>query len=121
MRNGNTGCEDLRDARFQVRATYATVQSGGLSGDANAISLSSLGVNRGGLFWFFGADNPEALVKVLDACSANGYFWVFISAGTNVGVNLFVGDTVTGAVVLFHNPDISPFPAIQNLYAIPCD
>jgi hypothetical protein len=108
------------DARFRVRANWSTMQSGGLSGVANAISLSPLGIDRGGIFWFFGADNPEALVKILDGCGSTGYFWVFISAGTNVGVNLFVGDTETGAVALFHNPDLGPFPAIQNRFGIPC-
>ena len=108
------------DARFRVRANWSTTQSGGLSGVANAISLSPLGIDRGGIFWFFGADNPEALVKILDGCESTGYFWVFISAGTNVGVNLFVGDTETGTVALFHNPDLGPFPAIQNRFGIPC-
>src|SRR5688572_20971942 len=118
----NTLCIDHApgDARFRVRANWSTTQSGGVSGVANAISLSPLGIDRGGIFWFFGADNPEALVKILDGCGPTGYFWVFISAGTNVGVNLFVGDTETGAVALFHNPDLGPFPAIQNRFGIPC-
>jgi hypothetical protein len=120
--NAQTLCLDYHpgDSRFLVRATYATVQSGGLQGNGTAISLSGLGVNRGGLFWFFSADNPEVLVKVLDGCGSTGFLWVFISAGTNVGVNLFIADTDTGAVALFHNPDLGPFPAIQNIFAIPC-
>jgi hypothetical protein len=108
------------DARFRVRATFNTVQAGGKSGQADAIALDSLGVDHGGLFWFFSLDNPEVLVKVLDRCQVAGHFWVFISAGTNVGVNLFIDDTHTGAVALFHNPDLGPFPAIQNLFGLPC-
>ncbi len=60
------------------------------------------------------------LVKVLDGCPSTGFFWVFVSAGTNVGAELFVADTVTGAVALFHNPDLGPYPAIQNVLALPC-
>ena len=103
-----------------MRATYATTQSGGLQGNGNAVSLIPQGINRGGLFWFFSADNPELLVKVLDGCAATEFLWVFISAGTNVGVNLFIADTDTGAVAFFHNPDLGGFPAIQNIFAIPC-
>ncbi len=109
------------DARFLVRGTFSTVQSGGLAGPANAVSLASLGVGKGGVFWFFNSANPEMLVKVLDGCSSTGFFWVFVSAGTNVGVELFVADTVRGAVALFHNPDLGPYPAIQNSFALPCE
>ena len=120
--DANTLCIDGApgDDRFIVRARYATSQSGGLQGNANAISLSSLGVDRGGLFWFFSADNPELLVKILDGCASTHFKWVFISAGTNVGVNLLIADTQTGAVVLFHNPDLGPYPATQNIFGIPC-
>ncbi len=108
------------DRRFLVRTTYTTVQSGGLQGEGNGVSLGPQGINRGGLFWFFSADNPEALVKVLDGCASTDFLWVFISAGTNVGVDLYIADTDTGAVAFFHNPDLGPFPPIQNIFAIPC-
>ncbi len=108
------------DARFLVRGTFSTVQRGGLAGPANAISLASVGVGKGGVFWFFNSANPEMLVKVLDGCPSTGFFWVFVAAGTNVGVELFVADTVSGAVALFHNPDLGPYPAIQNTLGLPC-
>ncbi|MGE5233156.1 MAG: hypothetical protein ACM3OB_03525 [Acidobacteriota bacterium] len=108
------------DARFRIFGSYSTAQGGGSTGGLHAIDLSSLGVAHGGLMWFFAADNPELLVKVLNACTLNGRYWVFISAGTNVGVELFTEDTHTGAVVDDHNPDISPFPAVQDIYALPC-
>jgi hypothetical protein len=108
------------DARFLVHATFDTAQSGGVSGAAHAIPLSSLGVNRGGILWFFDPTNPEVLVKVLDGCPLSQFFWTFIAAGTNVGMELFVADTATGAVAFFHNPDVSPLPPIQNVNALPC-
>ncbi|HEY0783100.1 MAG TPA: hypothetical protein VGE98_11630, partial [Thermoanaerobaculia bacterium] len=52
-------CLDDRpgDRRFAVRASFHTSQSGGVTGDAQAISLAQLGANRGGVLWFFSPDN----------------------------------------------------------------
>ena len=55
------------DARFEIRAHYQTTQAGGRAGDGRAIPLGTLGVDRGGLFWFFSPGNPELLVKLIDA------------------------------------------------------
>lgn len=109
------------DKRFIVASIYNTVNGGGLSGSGHAVSLSTLGVGRGGLFWFFDATNPELLVKVLDACPSSGYFWIFVAAGTNAGVDLYVGDTVTGKVAYFHNRDLGSYPTIHNLLALRCN
>jgi photosystem II stability/assembly factor-like uncharacterized protein len=46
------------DGRFAVQVHFQTAQGGGLSGDGRAISLASLGVDHGGLFWFFDPANP---------------------------------------------------------------
>ncbi|HTQ78647.1 MAG TPA: trypsin-like serine protease, partial [Thermoanaerobaculia bacterium] len=54
------------DRRFRVKVAYRTSQDGGRSGAGNAIPLAGLGVDQGGLFWFFSPANPEMLVKVLD-------------------------------------------------------
>ncbi len=108
------------DRRFQVIASYATTQGGGLSGNGHAVGLSSLGVNQGGLFWFFGAGNPEILVKVLDGCATNNHFWVFFSAGTNVGFQLTVTDTTTHAMKVYTNPDHVPAVPVQDTSAFLC-
>jgi hypothetical protein len=108
------------DQRFMITATYATTQSGGLSGSGHAIPLSSLGVSQGGLFWFFARSNPEMLVKVLNACAANQRFWVFFSAGTNVGFRVTVRDTVTGSQKTYINPDLNPAPPLQDTNAFLC-
>ncbi|MGE5233157.1 MAG: hypothetical protein ACM3OB_03530, partial [Acidobacteriota bacterium] len=100
------------DARFRIFGSYSTAQGGGSTGGLHAIDLSSLGVAHGGLMWFFAADNPELLIKVLNACTLNQRYWVFVSAGTNVNVELYVGDTHSGKVDYYHNPDTSAFPAV---------
>ena len=108
------------DGRFQVKVAYSTSQSGGESGSGNAIALSSLGVTEGGLFWFFGATNPEMLIKVIDGCSLNSNYWVFFAATTNVGFTVTVTDTTTGNHATYHSPDLTAALPVQDTSALPC-
>jgi lysyl endopeptidase len=120
--DANTLCIDDQtgDRRFKVVANFSTTSGGGRSGNAGAVGLGSLGVNHGGLFWFFSADNPELLVKVLNACSFSHTIWVFLSATTNVGFSVTVTDTQTGHVVTHGNPDQNPAAPVQDTSALPC-
>lgn len=45
-----------------------------------------------GVFWFFGEDNFELVVKVLNGCVINDYFWVFVVGLIDVGVEISVVD-----------------------------
>jgi len=45
---------------------------------------------QSGLLWFFGRNNPEVLVKVLDGCAINGRRWVFAGPATTLAFNLTV-------------------------------
>jgi Tol biopolymer transport system component len=108
------------DDRFEVKVHYQTTQDGGLSGDGQAVALASLGVSRGGLFWFFSADNPEMLIKVINACELNQKFWVYYSAATNVGLTVTVTDTQTGGSVVYRNGDLTAAPPVQDTSALPC-
>jgi hypothetical protein len=105
------------DFRFQLTVDFA--HAGGASGSGQA-SLATLGVANGGSFWFFSQNNPEILVKVLNACSVNNKFWVFVTAGTNVGFNLHVMDTVTSATKTYSNPDNTAAVPVQDTSAFPC-
>ena len=109
------------DARFRVEVDFFTDRNGGSSGQGRAIPLENLGVRRGGMFWFFSADNPELLVKVLDGCSQNGHFWVFWSAGTTVGRELRVTDTFTGVEAVYMNPDRQTAAPVADREAFVCD
>jgi hypothetical protein len=60
------------------------------------------------------------LVKVLDACSLEGRFWIFYAAGTNVGFTLTVTDTQTGQVRTYRNSDGTSAPPVQDTTALPC-
>jgi len=109
------------DARFEIKVRYHTSQAGGLSGDGTAIPLTTLGVVHGGLFWFFSVDNPEMLVKVINACTVNHKFWVFYSAGTNVGLTVTVTDTLTGQTRTYGNLDLKPAAPVQDGQAFDCN
>jgi M6 family metalloprotease-like protein len=121
--DATTLCIDRQsgDHRYQVRAKFSTSQAGGQSGDAQAVSLSSTGMDRGGLFSFFAADNPELFVKIIDGCKVNGKMWVFLSAGTNVGYSVTVKDTQTGASRQYTNPDLKAAAPVQDTAALSCN
>jgi V8-like Glu-specific endopeptidase len=107
------------DRRFKVEISFSA-QGGTLTGTGKAVPLSSLGIARGGLFWFFSADNPEFLIKVLNACGLNNRYWVFFSAGTNIGLSVVVTDTQTGQVWTRSNPEGQAVPSVQDPAALPC-
>ncbi len=100
----------LGDGRFQVDSTWRTAE--GDLGVGQAVPLTG----DSGTFWFFGPDNVEAIVKVLDACGLPAFrsFWVFAAGLTDVEVTLKVTDTVSGEVREYVNPLGTPFRAIQD-------
>ena len=108
------------DRRFEVTVDFDTSLNGGTSGQGKAIPLSSLGIRRGGLFWFFDPTNPELLIKILNGCSINGNYWIFWSAGTTVGLELTVNDTVTGRTKVYLDPDGSTALPITDTGAFSC-
>jgi hypothetical protein len=109
MVDGTNLC--LNDGRFEVTADWATTQ--GTSGVGQGVQLT----DDSGYFWFFAADNIELTIKVLDACTVNGRFWVFASGLTNVEVELQIRDTETGQVQVCRNPLASPFRPILDTNA----
>jgi hypothetical protein len=73
-----------------------------------------------GNFYFFGPDNLEMLVKVLNACTAPPLpprYWVFFSATTNVEFTLTVTDTRSGILKHYFNPLNRPAPPVQDTEA----
>jgi hypothetical protein len=90
----NTLC--LAGGRFRVQVNW---QSPTGSGAGNAVTMSA----DTGHFWFFNAANVELVVKVLDARTVNGRFWVFYGALSDVQYTITVTDTATGAVKTYTN------------------
>ena len=88
----------LQDGRFRVRATWTDFS--GNQGIGKAVRLTA----DTGYFWFFGADNVEVVLKVLDGRPVNDHFWVFYGALSSVEYVLTVTDTVTGVSRTYRNP-----------------
>ncbi len=110
------------DKRFQVTASFQTVQDGGASGTAQAIPLAPVGPNRGGLFWFFSDQNPEILVKILNGCADGDHYWAFVSATTNVGYTLTVSDTtLANRTRSYTNPDLTVASPVADTAALSCE
>lgn len=122
-----TLCIDMvpGDRRFQVTVHWFTAQDGGKEGDAETIELAPIGLRRGGLFTFFGLQNPEILVKVLDGCHLTGKIWVFVAPTTSLGYELKVVDTAAGLAGLprseyeyvVTNPDGRDAPPVSDTAA----
>jgi hypothetical protein len=89
----------LHGGRIQVRLDWTDPRSGD-SGSAVAMPLS----NESGWFWFFRADNAEAVVKVLDGWPVNDYFWVFFGGLTDLELTISVDDVLADTGRTYHNP-----------------
>jgi len=101
----------LAGGRFLVQTGWKA--SDGQTGLAHTVPFTA----DSGSFWFFGPGNIELNVKVLDACSFNGKYWVFAAAATDVEVTLTVTDTKTGAAKTYKNPLGHPFTTITDTSA----
>ena len=99
----------LNDRRFEVRTSWVSAGQG-TSGTGTAVQLTP----DTGYFWFFSPSNLEVVVKVLDACSVDGYFWVFGGGLTNLGVQMTVLDTFTGVSKVYGNTEGQAFQPIQD-------
>jgi hypothetical protein len=104
----------LNGDRFQVEATWKNPFDGS-TGSGHAVPLT----DDTGALWFFGENNLEVLVKVLDGRTVNGNFWVYSGSLSNVEYTITVTDTVAGRVRTYHNApfqfssfaDVGAFPA----------
>ena len=103
----------LLDDRFRVTVTWRDHQ--GNTGRGVPVPLDDEADSA--IFYFFGENNWELLVKVLDACSFNNHFWVFASASTDVEYTLKVEDLDTGAVATYQNQLGQASPAITDTAA----
>jgi hypothetical protein len=88
----------LLGGRFPVEVSWRDFA--GHSGYGHALPAS----DESGFFWFFGSENLELVVKLLDGRTVNNHFWVFWASLTNVEYTITVTDTSTGATRRYHNP-----------------
>jgi len=100
----------LNNNRFRVDVRWTT-SSG--SGSGIPVKLTS----DTGYFWFFSASNVEMIIKVLNGCGLGGHYWVFAGGLTNVGTQITVTDTQTGASRTYSTAAGPPFQPIQDTSA----
>jgi pimeloyl-ACP methyl ester carboxylesterase len=103
----------LNRGRFKVEVSWDV---NGSSGHGRVVPGASV---DSGLFWFFGPDNWELMVKVLDACSQNNRYWVFAAATTDVHYVLTVTDTLTNSFKRYESPAGKPSAATTDTGAFP--
>jgi hypothetical protein len=100
VRDASTAC--LLNGRFQVNVSYRTSST---SGNAKVMSFagSRAESDESAFFWFFAPTNFEMGLKMLNACSVNSRFWVYISGLTDQGWTVNILDTQTGATATYSN------------------
>ena len=103
----------LNRGRFRVEVSW---DANGTSGPGRVVPGAAV---DSGLFWFFGSDNWELLVKVIDGCALNGHYWVFSAATTDVHYVLTVTDTTNDRVARYENPAGKAAAAITDTSAFP--
>ena len=102
----------LRDSRLEVKVNWWSAD--GESGSGRVVYA---GTNDSGLFQFFGPENWEILIKVLDGCRINGRMWVLGAATTDLGYRIRVADTLTEEARVYTNEPGQPAPAIVDTKA----
>ena len=79
----------LLDGRYAVTLDWETA-----NGETGAARVARPRTSDSGLFYFFGRNNWEVLVKVLDGCGTpNRAHWVYAAVASDVGMTLAVRDT----------------------------
>lgn len=97
--------------RFRVEVTWADVPN-------MTPQPATLGQQfNDGAFWFFAPENYELLVQVINGCQSNDHWWVFLSAATDVEVNITIEDTANNVTKQYRNPLGTPFEPLQDTNA----
>ncbi|HEX3553818.1 MAG TPA: hypothetical protein VIA62_11385 [Thermoanaerobaculia bacterium] len=96
----NTAC--LQSGRFEVKVDW---QSATATGASQVMSFNGQQAqsDESVFWWFFSPTNFEMGVKVLNACTFNSKFWVYLSGLTDQGWTVHVRDTQTGATQTYAN------------------
>lgn len=101
--------------RYRVRMTWKTAD--GNVGEAKPVVDPG---SASALFTFFGAQNWEVLVKILDGCGYNAHRWVFAAAATDVEATLIVEDLVGNVLYRYTRAAGSSTLPLTDTLALPC-
>lgn len=78
------------------------------------------GSQESAFFWFYGDQNFEVMIKVLNGCALNGKYWVFAGALTNQQYRIRVGDAQTQVIKNYTNTLGTNAAAITDTNAFAC-
>lgn len=85
-----TPAKNVAIAGYDVYVSFWTDPAAtGRAATIHAGASSALG-DRSAVYYFFGEDNPELFVKVLDGCGVNGYEWAYVAALTTLKYNVLI-------------------------------
>ncbi|HBL25479.1 MAG TPA: hypothetical protein DD490_01450 [Acidobacteria bacterium] len=90
----------LHDELFHVDVEWRNPANGNLV-HATALPLT----DESAAFWFFGPDNVEVTVKVLDGRPVNGHWWVFLASMTDLELTVTVLENLDDCLRL---PSVPP-------------
>ncbi len=108
--------------RFQVEVDWQTASN---SGQARVMRFGSqrAETDQSSFWWFFNPENFEMGVKMVNACSFNNSYWVFVSGLTNQKFDVRVRDLVNGNERRYSNP-LNQYPqtvgATDPVRGFPC-
>lgn len=109
----------LMDGRFLVRADWEIVAGGSGMGTGTPVRFD----DRSGAFYFFRPDNPELLIKLIDACDRPAPFrriWFFAAGLTGLRITLRIEDLLSAEERVYTRPGGEPFAPILDTRAFPC-
>lgn len=107
---------NLLAGEFEVEVEWRTAL--GEEGEGKLVQPPS---QDSALFYFFNPANWELMIKVLDGCTINGYYWVFGAASTDVGYTVDIRRRGTSQTFRAENPIGTAAPAITDITAFLCD
>ena len=123
-KHNNKSTEATLNQRFKVQVTWRDFSDHTGPGFVADVMSPPEGINTlraesddSGVFWFFGRNNWELLVKVLNGCGINDRHWVFAAASTDVRYDIRVTDTWTGTQKDYMNPLGVAAPAVTDTAA----
>ncbi|MEM1178585.1 MAG: hypothetical protein AAGM22_09585 [Acidobacteriota bacterium] len=111
----DSGTLCLQRGRFSLRAEWRD-----FDGNRGAGQVVVDRSETAGQFWFFSEDNRELMVKVIDGCTFNGGFWVFLAGTTNVEFDLTVTDLDTFDSRVYSNALGQTADTVLDTLAFPC-
>jgi hypothetical protein len=117
VEDSETAC--LIGGRFQVRVSYVNASSSGI-GTVMSFSGTRAESDESVFLYFTGPTNFEMGLKILQACSLNNHFWVFIGGLTNQGWVVNILDTATGHTATYSNPLNRLTPTTADTAALTC-